>query len=130
MKPSIFLLLCFFTICSTAFSQDKPDFKTYCDKHWTLTAIEEFGVESAPEEGMKKDEAFFSADGTAKLKMFGKEIIGKWAIDKTHTYLTITDSKAQKTVLKLYPSSNPENLTLEYKDPDYVKTKMIYESKK
>jgi hypothetical protein len=130
IKTSIIYLMIFSFASSVSFAQEKPDFKIYCDKHWNLIAIEEFGVEGSPEDKMKKDEVFFSTDGTAKMKMFGKTTEGKWAIDKTQTFITITDSKNQKTALKVYASSNPENLTLEYKDPDYVKTKMIYESKK
>jgi len=127
---SIYLSIIFSLISSIGFAQDKPDFKTYCDKQWTLKAIEEFGVESLPEDPMKKDEAFFSSDGKTKIRMFGKNIEGKWTIDKVQTYITITDAKNQKTILKYYPSAIPENLTLEYKDPDYVKTKMVYEEKK
>jgi hypothetical protein len=125
----ICLLIVFIFTSSLVVAQEKIEFKNYCDKQWKLISTEEFGVPSTPDDKMKKDEALFSADGKAKIRMFGKEIEGKWTIDKTNTYLTITDSKNQKTVLKLYPSSNPENLTLEYKDPDYVKTKMVYESK-
>jgi hypothetical protein len=125
----ICLLVILYLSSSIGLAQEKIDFKNYCDKQWKLISTEEFGVESAPEDNMKKDEALFSTDGKAKIRMFGKQIEGKWALDKTQTYLTITDNKNQKTLLKIYTSSNPENLTLEYKDPDYVKTKMVYESR-
>jgi hypothetical protein len=124
--------ICLLVLFSFNFSiaQEKVDFKKYCDKKWTLISTEEFGVENAPEENMRKDEAFFSADGKVEIIMFGKRIEGTWMLDKTQIYVIITDKNKQKTLLKIYPSSNPENLTLEYKDPDYVKTKMVYESKK
>src|SRR4051812_27109424 len=108
----IYLLMVFSFTSFLVFAQEKIEFKNYCDKQWKLISTEEFGVESAPEDNMKKDEAFFSTDGKAKIKMFGKDIEGKWVIDKTNTYLTITDIKNQKTLLKLYPSSNAQNLTL------------------
>lgn len=128
-----FITALIFGLYSSGFSQTaKFSFcKSYCGKQWSLVATEEFGVEGDPAENMKKDEAMFSEDGKVKITLLGKIIDGKWVIDNTQTYITITNEKTkEKTFLKTVKSEDLDEMTLEYQDPNnLVKTKMVYEKK-
>jgi len=105
--------------------------KSYCGKQWALVSTEEFGVEGAPEESMQKDQAMFSEDGKVKITLLGKTTEGKWVIDNSQTYITITNDKTkEKTFLKTVKSEDLDEMTLEYQDQkNLVKTKMVYEKK-
>ncbi|MFL5727909.1 MAG: hypothetical protein ACJ75J_00360 [Cytophagaceae bacterium] len=133
MKRVIFLVLVLFVGLGTMAVGQTVKFsfcKSYCGKQWKLTATEEFGVEGDPEENMQKDEAFFGEDGKVKITLFGKMIEGKWTIDNTQTYITVSNEKTkEKTFLKVIQTDNPAEMTLEFKDTNLVKTKMIYEKK-
>jgi hypothetical protein len=104
--------------------------KSYCGKQWKLMATEEFGVEGDPAENMQKDQAFFGEDGKVKITLFGKVTEGKWVIDNTQTYISITnDSTKAKFFLKVLKSDDQDEMTLEFQDVNLVRTKMVYEKK-
>jgi hypothetical protein len=131
-KLAFFIILFIAGLNSSVSAQnDKFSFcKSYCGKQWSLVATEEFGVEGDPAESMQKDQALFSEDGKVKITLFGKSTEGKWVIDNTQTWITITNDKTkEKIFLKVIQSDDLDEMTLEFKDQDLVKTKMIYEKK-
>jgi hypothetical protein len=127
-----FIILLLMGLTSSVFAQEnKFSFcKSYCGKEWKLVSTEEFGVEAGPAENMQKDQAMFSEDGKVKITLYGKTTEGKWTIDNTQTWISITDDKTkEKFYLKLIQSNDPDDMILEYKDVHLVKTKMVYEKK-
>jgi hypothetical protein len=133
MKRIISSLIILAGISASALAQaDKFSFcKSYCGKQWTLVSVEEFGVEENPAENMRKDHVMFSEDGKVKITLLGKTTEGKWVIDHSQTYITITDEKTKvRTSLKTIKNDHPEMMMLEYQDPiSLVRTKMVYEKK-
>jgi hypothetical protein len=130
-KITFFISVLITGISASAFAQtEKFSFcKSYCGKQWTLVATEEFGVEGDPAENMQKDQVAFLEDGQVKITLFGKTTEGKWVIDNTQTYISITNGKTkEKTFLKAIKNEGPNEMVLEYQDPkNLVKTKMVYE---
>ena len=103
-----------------SFAQTKTE---QMSKKWKITAYETFGVKEDLKEEQKKDYLQFNADKTFVGIENGKEVSGKWNIEKTNTYLTTTNTATKEVRnYKLY-SVTDKDAVIEYKDPDLIKTK-------
>jgi hypothetical protein len=130
MKKYILLLSAFIFMIPLGKAQTASDsLKSKLSKKWSLSAVEEFGVEYPPSETQKNDEIELKKDQTCTVVENGKKYTGTWSLDKSRTYIICNlNSGSIKRQYKII-SVKDEEAVFEYQSPDLVRTKYKFLAK-
>ncbi|MCU0431922.1 MAG: copper resistance protein NlpE [Bacteroidia bacterium] len=96
---------------------------------WTFIGSETFSMPQDPNDKQKGDVLTLNADGTFRFVMDGTEHKGKFTIDASATWITLTDAATNEVFKLKVLEKTAKRLKVDYRDKDDVHNILIYEMK-
>jgi hypothetical protein len=96
---------------------------------WTFIGSETFSMPQDPNEKQKTDVLTLNADGSFTFVMDGVAHKGKFTIDASATWITLTDGTTNEVVKLKVLEKTAKRLKVDYRDKDDVHNILIYEMK-
>jgi hypothetical protein len=128
MKRNLFLV-CVLTALNffTGMAQSSTDWKTKVLGRWKYLGVEQFGVETEPNQANIANTLSLFDDLRFEKKDSTVFSSGTYIINETAKTLTLKDSTTGKTKLFYLKKSDPGYLIIEFQTPDLIRTRYKYE---
>lgn len=114
-----------FTTLLLATVLQSADISKSLQKTWVLKYTEEFGTKDAVKDSLLNDFMDLKADGTFKMKFYGKEKSGTYKYNAANKFLNFSSGN-EKFYFKFF-ELNGTNLLMEYQHPSLIRTKLYFE---
>lgn len=121
---TLFIFLCFAVNAQVTADQIKEEL---AGKEWKIVSYEVFGVNDAPKPEQVNDKILLKADMSFVIVENGKEYKGKWTIMNPSNYISCKAATGGWTKVYKVLSTGEKEASIEYKDPDLIKTKYYLE---
>jgi hypothetical protein len=111
-------------------AQSSTDWKTKVLGRWKYLGVEQFGVETEPNQANIANTLSLFDDLRFEKKDSTVFSSGTYIINETAKTLTLKDSTTGKTKLFYLKKSDPGYLIIEFQTPDLIRTRYKYELRK